>query len=92
MSRAIKRGIMRSCFFIVVAALVLASPAMAQSSNPPKVPKTQSGKTLPIKGASSANSCAAYGPGFIKVEGSDTCVHIGGSISIEAGGAIGGRR
>ena len=89
---------MRNCLFIVVAVSLLVSPAIAQSSNPPKVPeRTQSAKTLPIKpqpmkGASSANSCAAYGPGFVKVEGSDTCVHVGGAISVEAGGAIGGRR
>jgi hypothetical protein len=84
---------MRSHLFIAVAVALLASPAMAQSSNPPKVPKqTPSGKTPPVKGASSASSCAAYGPGFVKLEGSDTCVHIGGSISVEAGGALGGRR
>jgi hypothetical protein len=83
---------MRSCLLIVVVSL-LVSPAIAQSSSPPKIPKqAQSGKTLPMKRASSANSCAAYGAGFVKVEGSDTCVHIGGSISVETGGAIGGRR
>ncbi len=38
------------------------------------------------------NSCAAFGPGFVKLEGTDTCVQIGGSIGIGAGGSIGGRR
>ena len=33
------------------------------------------------------NPCAAFGPGFIKVEGSSTCVKVGGSISIGAGGS-----
>jgi hypothetical protein len=83
---------MRSCLFIVIAVSLLASPAMAQSSSPSKLPKpTQSNKTLPMKGTPSANSCAAYGPGFVKLEGSDTCVQIGGSISIGVGGATGGR-
>jgi hypothetical protein len=88
---------MRNRLPIVIAVSLVASPVMAQSSSPPKLPKpTESGKTvprtLPMKGASSANSCAAYGPGFVKVEGTDTCVHIGGAVSIGVGGAIGGRR
>ena len=32
------------------------------------------------------NPCAIYGPGFKKLEGSDTCVKVGGSIDVEAGG------
>ena len=44
-----------------------------------------------MKGASSATSCAAYGPGFVKVEGTDTCMQIGGAVSIGVGGAIGRR-
>ena len=97
---------MRSCLPIVIVLSLVASPLMAQSSNPPKLPEpTQSGKTLPktssiktspsktlpMKGASPATSCAAYGPGFVKVEGTDTCVQIGGAVSIGVGGAIGRR-
>jgi hypothetical protein len=83
---------MRSCLLILVAVWLVASPVMAQS-NLPKLPKpAPPSKTLPMKRALSANSCAAYGPRFVKLEGSDTCVQIGGSISISTGGAIGGRR
>ena len=35
---------------------------------------------------------AAYGAGFVKVEGTDTCVQIGGSIGIGVGGSVTGRR
>ncbi len=35
--------------------------------------------------ASAGESCAAYGPGFTKVEGSETCIHIGGHVRVEAG-------
>jgi hypothetical protein len=35
-----------------------------------------------------ANSCADYGSGFVRIEGSDTCVKIGGSISVGAGGTV----
>jgi hypothetical protein len=31
-------------------------------------------------------------PGFVKVEGTDTCVQIGGSIGIGVGGSVSGRR
>ncbi|WP_076859962.1 hypothetical protein [Bradyrhizobium mercantei] len=43
------------------------------------------GKTLPSKPAARSNPCASYGPGFVKVEGSDTCVKLGGGISVGAG-------
>jgi len=29
--------------------------------------------------------CAAYGPGFVAVEGGDTCVRIGGHVRVEFG-------
>ncbi len=83
---------MRHCLVPIVIAVLSVSPSMAQSSTSPKLPKRSSDKTLPLKGASSGNSCAAYGPGFVKVEGTDTCVQIGGSIGIGVGGSIGGRR
>jgi hypothetical protein len=95
---------MRSCFLLVALAALLACPAMAQSSGSPKSPnnspnksaKRGEGKMLPPKennssNSNSSNSCAVYGPGFFKVEGSDTCVQIGGSFGIGAGGSIGGR-
>ena len=42
-------------------------------------------KELPVKGATSANSCAAYGPGFVKVEGTNSCMKIGGALSVGVG-------
>ena len=72
--------------FLIIAALLLASSAAAESSRPLKLdtPVT-AGKAVPLKGKASSNSCAAYGPGFVKVEGTDTCVQIGGYVSIGAG-------
>lgn len=48
--------------------------------------RPQAGKALPLKGAggaAKAGSCASYGPRFVMVEGTGTCVKIGGSISVE---------
>lgn len=83
---------------IVIAALsacplMAQPPASSQSSVSPKAPpKPVPDKVLPMKGTVTVNSCAAYGPGFVKVEGTDTCVQIGGSIGIGVGGSTGGRR
>jgi hypothetical protein len=77
-----------------IAALLLAVPASADPSGVYKPGKSQApaeplplNKTLPLKGATSRGSCAAFGPGFVKVEGSDTCVKLGGAISVGAGGS-----
>jgi len=49
------------------------------------------GRVLPLKAAGAGNSCAAYGPGFVRVDGTETCVKIGGAVSIGVGGSSGGR-
>jgi hypothetical protein len=77
---------------ILLAMLLLALPAsvaLTQQPSPHKPDKTApSDKVLPLKGTASGNSCAAFGSGFVKVEGSGTCVKIGGATSI---GVSGGR-
>jgi hypothetical protein len=76
---------------IVVAALPVTSIAMAQtrSQKPDKPPI--SNRQLPLKGSHVSNACAAYGPGFIKVDGTNTCVKIGGAVSIGVGTSSGAR-
>jgi hypothetical protein len=78
---------------LVIAALLLpASSALAEQPGIQKSDKAAlSGKVLPLKGASSGNSCAAYGPGFVKVAGSDTCVKVGGAGSVDVGTSRGAR-
>lgn len=46
----------------------------------------EAGKALPLRGTggtAKAGSCASYGPRFVMVEGTGTCVKIGGAISID---------
>jgi hypothetical protein len=82
---------MRNAFLLILIAAFPVFSAMAQpfaSKKPDKAPVA--GRALPLNtGRASGNSCAAYGPGFAKVEGTDTCVKIGGSISIGAGHSTG---
>ena len=77
---------MRKSLLVIIAVVLPASAAFAER---PRVPKSEqagrSGKVLPLKGARSANSCAEYGAGFVKIEGSNTCVKIGGAVSIGTG-------
>ncbi len=73
---------------IVVFGIAASSMALAQSDvRLPNAPRK-----IPEKPLSRApKPCAEYGAGFVKLEGSDTCVRIGGSISIGAGGGSGVR-
>ena len=60
--------------------------AFAQQGTPKKTdtPPTTD-KTLPLKGTARSNSCAEFGPGFVRVEGTGSCVKVGGGISVDAG-------
>jgi hypothetical protein len=83
---------MRKSLLAIAALLLPASSALAEQPGIPNSDRTApSGKMLPLKGASSGNSCAAYGPGFVKVAGSDTCVKVGGAVSVDVGTSRGAR-
>lgn len=49
--------------------------------------KRPAAKPLPAPKQSSGNPCAAYGPGFVQVEGGTTCVRIGGALEVGVGGS-----
>jgi hypothetical protein len=78
---------------LVMLAVVLAS--LAARAEQPRLQKPDkaapSGQSLPLKRPSSANACAEYGAGFVKVEGTNTCMKFGGSVSIGAGVSGGSR-
>jgi hypothetical protein len=77
---------MRKSLLVIVAVLFPASATLAEQPRIPRSDKAAtSGKVLPLKGARSANSCAEYGAGFVRIEGTNTCMKIGGAISIGAG-------
>ena len=86
-ARAKRRG-MRTILFIVSAALLLASQAAAQPSSRLNFDQPADAKTLPVKPRKADNSCAAYGAGFVKLSDTNTCVKVGGSISVGAGTRI----
>ena len=80
---------MRTVLLAMVILVVPASVASAQQVRPHKPDKAPpSDKVLPLtrSGTAGGNSCAAFGPGFVRVEGSGTCIKIGGGIGIGVGG------
>jgi hypothetical protein len=83
---------MRKSLLVIVAVVLPAAGAFAEQPRLPKSDKAAtSGKVLPLKRATSTNSCAAYGAGFVKIEGTNTCMKIGGAVSVGAGVSSGSR-
>jgi hypothetical protein len=83
---------MRKLLFAIVAATLPALTALAEQPVFPKSEYTaKPGKLLPVKGATSGHSCAALGAGFVKVDGTDTCVKVGGAVSTGASTYMGAR-
>jgi Porin subfamily len=83
---------MRNILLAIMVAVLPLWSASAESSGGQKPDKSaNSDRLLPVKRPGGVNSCAAYGAGFVKLEGTDTCVKIGGAVSIGVGGSSGGR-
>jgi Porin subfamily len=82
---------MRNTILAIVIALTPAQAALAGSSGSSQKPDkpANSGRLRPVKRAATTNSCAAYGPGFVKVDGTETCMKLGGAVSIGVGSSGG---
>jgi hypothetical protein len=80
-----------SLLIFVVTALSVstaaADPLAAQKRAKTAIPTAIPDKPPPMKRSGDADRCAAYGPGFVKVVGSDTCAKLGGAVSL--GGTAG---
>ena len=81
---------MRSILLAIAVAMLPAAAAGPSSSQKPDKPLA-SGRLLPPKGAGAGNFCAAHGPDFVKLAGTETCVKIGGVVGIGAGSCSGSR-
>ncbi|ACF01935.1 conserved hypothetical protein [Rhodopseudomonas palustris TIE-1] len=73
--------------WMLIALAVLLPVAAGAEPRKPAAPatrnETSSLAARPV--GSGRNPCAAFGPGFVQVEGSSTCVKLGGGISVGAG-------
>jgi Porin subfamily len=71
--------------YAVSAASAGSSPAAFSALSkplPPAKPAARAGTIV-------VNPCASFGSNFRRIEGTDTCVKIGGAVSIEAGRTFG---
>jgi Porin subfamily len=70
----------------VVSATGLGSGAAAQTLTDPNPPaKWTPPASKKVQTAEPAKRCRAFGPGFVNVPGTDTCVKVGGWVTIEGG-------
>jgi hypothetical protein len=76
---------MRNIFLIVVL-LLSASSASAQQSRDRK-PDMPAASIPPRPARAAVNPCAEYGAGFVRIEGSSTCMKIGGSLDVGISGS-----
>jgi hypothetical protein len=78
---------MRTIISVIILAVLSASAASAQQSRDGKPDKQA--KSLPLRPAkAAANPCAEFGAGFVRIEGSSTCIKIGGSIGVGVGAGV----
>ncbi|WP_035655737.1 porin [Bradyrhizobium sp. STM 3809] len=61
------------------------SAAASEASTTSKPPATR----RPASRPGAANPCASFGANFVRVEGTDTCVKVGGALRFETGASVG---
>ncbi|MBO0755728.1 MAG: porin [Bradyrhizobiaceae bacterium] len=75
----------RPHMFVVVAVIaqVVATGALhAQTLTNPNPQTRAPATTAPLENKQ-PKSCPAYGPGFVQIPGTNTCVKIGGSVQVQ---------
>ncbi|RED28118.1 hypothetical protein BJ123_12354 [Rhodopseudomonas thermotolerans] len=75
---------MRWLLIAFAVALPVTTAAEPRRSAPPP-PRVEQNTPLPRNLSVRRTPCADFGPGFVQLEGSSTCVRVGGSISVGAG-------
>jgi hypothetical protein len=78
-------------FFVVLAAIVAQAPATgtrlhAQTLANPNPQTRAPATTMPEN--KELKSCPAYGPGFVQVPGTNTCIKIRGSVQVQGASSV----
>jgi Porin subfamily len=69
---------------VAVTAVLSSSGAVAQTlTDPNPKPSAPPAATTKSRPAAHVKNCAIYGPGFMAMPGSDTCIKIGGGVTVE---------
>jgi len=88
-SRHAMRAGMRAVVLAAIIAVLSGSTVLADPAKRTKLDYATPLDRLPPAKSAAGNPCAAFGPGFVKVEGTDTCVKVGGAVRVDVGGAVG---
>jgi hypothetical protein len=68
----------------IASAVVLSSGVSAQTLVEPKPKLAQPSGPAKSQPALRTKACSSFGPGFAQIPGTDTCVKIGGYVTIES--------
>ena len=73
--------------YILIAFAILLPVSVGAEPRKAVIPKAlaETSAPAPRPTGSGRNPCSTFGPGFVQLEGSSTCVKLGGSISVGAG-------
>jgi hypothetical protein len=82
---------MRTFFLATILAVLSGSAVLADWVSRPKLDYVTPPDRLPPLKSAAGNPCAAFGPGFVKFEGTHTCVKVGGAFRVDVSGAAGSR-
>ncbi|MGJ4910363.1 porin [Bradyrhizobium sp. HKCCYLS2033] len=86
------RSLILGALAALAAATVAAAGSPGSSLLVPSLPGPKAAgpnKAAPRSGAATNNPCASYGANFVRVEGTDTCVKVGGALGVEMGTSAG---
>ncbi|CCD89417.1 conserved hypothetical protein [Bradyrhizobium sp. ORS 285] len=81
----------RSFSLGIIAWLAVALPASAGSPGTSLLTSNAAGGGKPLSRPAvvNRNPCASYGAIFVRIEGTDTCVKVGGALRLETGTSVG---
>jgi hypothetical protein len=80
--RALPRLFFAAIAVVIVQALAMETSVQAQTLTNPN-PQPRPTATSAPQENKELKSCPAYGPGFVQLPGTNTCVKIGGSVQVQ---------
>jgi hypothetical protein len=80
-------AVLRALAAMIASVVAVNSDVSAQTLvEPNSKPKlSQPSGSTKLQPALRAKSCSSFGPGFVQIAGTDTCVKVGGYVTMEGG-------
>jgi hypothetical protein len=68
-----------------LSAFLIATPAAAQFNGPTLAQPSPAAKKKALAADKPAKACPEYGAGYVRIEGTGTCMKVGGYLRFQAG-------